>query len=313
MPTPFLIAFAIGLAVNYGVLRLMRYYQWGQRIREDGPAAHQQKKGTPTMGGVGIILAAWLAVAMWRIPSTYNFALFFLFFGMGLVGFSDDFIKIILKRNKGLEGRHKLFGQILVGVIFAGGLIASGHHHDVSPFWQFFGLTNPILYALFVILVTAGASNAMNLTDGLDGLAGGVSTIIFLVYGAICLKLGLLDTALFCFATSGVCFSFLFFNFSPASIFMGDVGALALGGVIGGLALLTHTELPLLLIAAVPIAETLSVMIQVTYFKKTGGKRLFKMTPLHHHFELSGWPETKVVFRFWMATIVAGLAGYLLI
>ncbi|MFH1428205.1 MAG: phospho-N-acetylmuramoyl-pentapeptide-transferase [Candidatus Margulisiibacteriota bacterium] len=313
MPIPFLIAYFIGLIINYITLILLKKYQVTQKIREEGPESHRAKQGTPTMGGIGIILAAWLVVFLHQIPSTYNLSLFFLFFGLGLVGISDDLIKIIFKRNEGLKGRQKLFGQVMVAVIFAGGLVAAGHHHDVSPLLRHLGFANPFLYTLFAVLVITGASNAVNLTDGLDGQAGGVSGIIMLTYGFICLKLGLLDAALFCFVLSGVCLSFLFFNFTPAAVFMGDAGALALGGVIGGIALLTHTELPLMIIALIPIVETLSVMIQVTFFKFSKGKRIFKMTPIHHHFELSGWPETKVVFRFWTVSIISGIVGYLLV
>ena len=313
MPETFLIAFFAGLLINWITLIVLRKLKTGQVIRSEGPAEHQKKKGTPTMGGIGIILASWLAVYLHFIPSTYNFSLFFLFFACGLIGLSDDLLKIIFKRNEGLAGRQKLFGQVSISLIFALGLISAGHNHDLSAFLNSLGLANPVLYALFVILIITGASNALNLTDGLDGQAGGVAGIIILTYGFICLKLGLLDTAVFCFVLSGVCLSFLFFNFNPASMFMGDSGSLALGGVIGGLALLTHTELLLLLIAIVPVAETLSVMIQVTYFKFTKGKRIFKMSPLHHHLELSGWPETKIVFRFWLVSILAGVFGYLIV
>ncbi|MFC1478435.1 phospho-N-acetylmuramoyl-pentapeptide-transferase, partial [Candidatus Margulisiibacteriota bacterium] len=239
MPIPFLIAYFVGLLINYITLLLLRKFQITQEIREEGPESHKAKEGTPTMGGIGIIIAAWLVVFLHQIPSTYNLSLFFLFFGMGLVGLSDDLIKIILKRSEGLQGRHKLFGQVMVALIFAGGLIAAGHNNDVSPFLSSLGLANPLLYTLFAVLVITGASNALNLTDGLDGQAGGVSGIIMLAYGFICLKIGVLDTALFCFVLSGVCLSFLFFNFTPASVFMGDSGSLALGGVIGGIALLT--------------------------------------------------------------------------
>jgi phospho-N-acetylmuramoyl-pentapeptide-transferase len=312
MPIPFLIAFFSGLFIHFLVLKVLLKKQVGQEIRVEGPESHQRKKGTPTLGGIGIILATWFIVFIYQIPSTYNFALFFLFFTLGLVGLSDDLLKLLFKRNKGLEGRHKLFGQVLAGLMFAGALIAVGHHQDVSPWLKWLGLGNPWLYAGFVVLVITGSSNAMNLTDGLDGLAAGISAIIFTVYAFICLKFGLLDTSLFCFVLAGVCFSFLWFNAHPAKVFMGDVGALALGGAMGGVALLTHTELPLLIIAIIPVIETLSVMIQVIYFKRTGGKRIFKMTPLHHHFELSGWPETKVVVRAWMVTVVAGIIGYLI-
>ena len=313
MPLQFLIAYFTGLLVNFITLQALQKFKVKQEIRKEGPVAHLFKKGTPTMGGVGIIIATWVVVFLHFIPSTYNLALFFLTFGMGLVGLSDDLIKILYKRNEGLQGRHKLFGQILVSLVFAGGLLSAQHNENISPILSWLGLANPYLYSIFAVIVVTGASNAMNLTDGLDGLAAGVSSIIILTYGFICLKLGLIDTALFCFVLSGVCFSFLFFNHSKASMFMGDVGSLSLGGIIGGLALLTHTALPLLLIAIVPVIETVSVMLQVSYFKYSGGKRLFKMAPLHHHFELSGWPETKVVFRAWTISIIAGILGYLLI
>jgi len=313
MPITFLIAFAVGLLINWLTLTFLRRFKTGQVIRSEGPLEHQKKKGTPTMGGTGIILATWLVVYLYFIPSTYNFSLLFLFFCCGLIGLSDDLLKIIFKRNTGLYGRQKLFGQVIVSLVFATGLLAAGHNNYLSVFLTSIGLANPVLYTLFVVLVITGASNAMNLTDGLDGQAGGVAGIIIFTYGFICLKLGLLDTAVFCFTLSGVCLSFLFFNFNPASMFMGDSGSLALGGVIGGLALLTHTELLLLIIAIVPVVETLSVMIQVTYIKFSKGKRIFKMSPFHHHLELCGWPETKIVFRFWLVSVLAGVLGYLLV
>jgi len=309
----FLISFFVGLAINYFLLVLLRKFQINQIIRKEGPASHKAKTGIPTMGGLGIIITTIIILLCYHIPSSYNLSLLFLLIGFGLIGFIDDFLKIYYKKNKGLPGRYKLLLQFLVSLVFAYVLISVGHYEYIEPFWKLLGIVNPIIYLIFIVFVLVGSSNALNLTDGLDGLAGGVSTIILITYGFICLNLGLIDAALFCFVLAAVCLSFLFFNFKPAVIFMGDVGSLALGGVIGGIAILTHTLLPLCIIAIVPILEALSVIIQVSYFKITKGKRIFKMTPIHHHFELLGWPEVKVVFRFWLVTIISSIVGYLLI
>ena len=307
---------------------------YGQEIREDGPTTHHTKRGTPTMGGVVIVAATLIGyfgakLITWTSPSASALLLLFLFVGMGLVGFLDDFIKIFKQRNLGLRSKAKFFGQTLIGLVF-GWLALSPWLEDengrtpasekVSFLREIDWLALPMVLALVLIwLIVTATSNAVNLTDGLDGLATGASVMVFGAYmlvniwqnnqfcqddpSASCYNVrDPLDLAVIAAAITGACFGFLWWNASPAAIFMGDTGSLALGGALAGFAILTRTELLLGILGGIFVLETLSVMIQVGFFKLSKGKRVFRMAPLHHHFEMLGWEQVTVVIRFWIIT-----------
>lgn len=309
---------------------------YGQEIREDGPTSHHTKRGTPTMGGIVIIGSAVLAYFLAKlitgqVPSASAMLLLFLFVGCGFVGFLDDFIKIVKQRNLGLRSKAKMIGQTIVAVAFGylalspmleddNGVTPASHHISFVRDFDGWVVWTPLLLVFIWFLVT-GFSNAVNLTDGLDGLAAGVSTLVFGAFllvnvwqynqsctmapGSGCYEVrDPLDLAVVSAAIMGATFGFLWWNASPAQIFMGDTGSLALGGALAGLAVLTRTELLLVVIGGLFVLETLSVMLQVGWFKISKGKRIFKMAPLHHHFEMLGWEQVTVVIRFW---IIAGL------
>jgi phospho-N-acetylmuramoyl-pentapeptide-transferase len=310
---------------------------YGQFIRDDGPTSHHTKRGTPTMGGaiiMGAVLVAYAAAHLvtLQLPTMSALLVLFLMTGLGIIGFLDDFIKISKQRSLGLRSGQKLAGQIAIGVVFA--VLALNFRNDqfrtpASPFISFVRDTHinlafagtiggVLLFVIWANLMIAGTSNGVNLTDGLDGLAAGVSTMVLGAYvligiwtqnqncqtnpGIKCYEVrDSLDLAVVAAAGMGACFGFLWWNASPAKIFMGDTGSLGLGGLIAGLAICTRTELVIL--AGLFVLEVVSVMAQVASFKLTG-KRILRMAPLHHHFELVGWNEVTVVIRFW---IIAGL------
>ncbi|MFC0624314.1 phospho-N-acetylmuramoyl-pentapeptide-transferase [Kribbella deserti] len=307
---------------------------YGQLIRDDGPTSHHMKRGTPTMGGTVIIVATLVGyflakLATMRAPSASALLVLFLFAGLGAVGFLDDFIKIFRQRSLGLRSKAKLAGQTLVAGTFA--LLALQFPDDrgqrpAAPFISFIRDINWLylpaaLLVIWVLLLIAGMSNAVNLTDGLDGLATGASMMVFGAYtlvgiwqfnqscvvapGAKCYEVrDPLDLAVVAAALTGACFGFLWWNAAPAKIFMGDTGSLSLGGALAGLGIMTRTELLLLLLGGLFVIITASVILQVGFFKVTKGKRLFRMAPLQHHFELLGWAEVTIVIRFW---IISGL------
>ena len=289
---------------------ILHKLKFGQSIREEGPKSHQKKSGTPTMGGIFLIagiIAATLITAQWNAEI---FLALFILIGHFILGFIDDYIKVVRKHNQGLLARYKLLGQIIIAVVTI--FVASELLTEFSPtIWI------PIadatidagkFYLLFMLLVIVGASNAVNLTDGLDGLASGCVAIAASCYAVICLLTGHEDLAIFCAATVGACIGFLRFNFHPAKVFMGDTGSLALGGAFAAVGILTRTEILLAVVGFVFVCEAMSVILQVISFKSTG-KRIFRMSPLHHHFELGGWSEVKVVFVFWMVGLIAGVIG----
>ncbi len=312
---------------------------YGQFIRDDGPTSHHTKRGTPTMGGAVIVAATLLAYAMahlvfWSTPSWSGVLVLFLMAGLGLVGFLDDYIKISKQRSLGLRSKEKLFGQTLVATIFAilalqfpndsGRTPAStkvSFVRDTNLDLAFAGtIVGVLLFILFANVIIAGTSNGVNLTDGLDGLATGASVMTFAAYvligiwqfnqncqtnpGIKCYEVrDPLDIAIVAASVMGACFGFLWWNGSPAKIFMGDTGSLALGGALAGLAIVTRTEFLVVILGGLFVTITLSVIIQVASFKSTG-KRVFRMAPLQHHFELLGWQEVTIVIRFW---IIAGL------
>lgn len=281
--------------------------KFGQSIREEGPKSHQQKSGTPTMGGLMIILAIAISVVI-ICPLTLELRLaLVIMLGHFLLGFLDDYIKVVKKHNLGLRAWQKLLGQIIIAALTA---VYAGLPTDLwLPFLGNIDIGAGFYALLFFILV--GTSNAVNLTDGLDGLASGTVAVASLVYMVICLLLDKLELAVFCAAMVGACLGFLKYNKHPAKIFMGDTGSLALGGALAAVGILTHTEVLLLPIGIIFVCEAMSVIIQVTSFK-TRGKRVFLMSPIHHHFELKGWPEEKVVHRFWLGGLIGGLVGLLL-
>ena len=289
---------------------ILHKLKFGQSIREEGPKSHQVKSGTPTMGGIFLItgiVAATLIIADWNAEI---FLALFILLGHFILGFIDDYLKVVRKKNQGLLARYKLLGQILIVVITT--FVASELLIDFEPeIWL--PIINEkieagILYLPFMFFVMVGASNAVNLTDGLDGLASGCMAIAASCYAVISLLTGHNDLAIFCAAIVGACIGFLKFNFHPAKVFMGDTGSLALGGAFAAVGILTHTEILLAIIGFVFVCEALSVILQVISFQTTG-KRIFRMSPLHHHFELGGWSEVKVVMVFWTVGLIAGIIG----
>ena len=304
--------FAAGLVLCTGPLLIPELHKlkFGQSIREEGPKSHQAKSGTPTMGG--IILAIVIAtVAAAPLTPAVLLALF-ITLGHFVLGFLDDYIKVVKKRNLGLKAKQKMLGQILIAIVTM--IVGTRVLGIDTTIWipiADINLDIGIGYYFLVLFVLVGTSNAVNLTDGLDGLASGTVAIASGAYALVCYMTGHFDLALFCVAMMMACVAFLRFNAHPAKVFMGDTGSLALGGAIAAVGILTHTEILLAVIGFVFVCEALSVIIQVISFKTTG-KRVFRMSPIHHHFELGGWKETKVVFVFWMVGLVASVVGLLM-
>ncbi|MBU0580937.1 MAG: phospho-N-acetylmuramoyl-pentapeptide-transferase [Candidatus Margulisbacteria bacterium] len=314
IPIPFIFGFTflIGVIINTLGLFLLRKSNLLQKIRPEGPTHHQKKSGTPTMGGLFIMLTIFLGVLIFSWPwSQAMKLLLFLFLGTGLIGFVDDILIIKRGKNQGLYGYQKIIGQLTVAVIFVFFLLKSDFHLGVGTTLTQLHFDNPWLYGTLSVLIIVSASNAVNLTDGLDGLATGSLVMAFLAYltlSALLQNPGLFAVSLVALAAL---LAFLFFNYHPAKMFMGDVGALSLGALLGGMALFTHTEFLLILIGGVFVIETLSVIIQVTSYKLRK-KRVFKMSPLHHHFELSGVSELQIVWGAWILAFFFGLLGVLL-
>ena len=308
-----LISAAVVLILGPFLIPLLHRLKFGQSIRAEGPASHQKKSGTPTMGGIFMIAGIVLATAIRAEWSTEIFLALFITVGHFVLGFLDDYIKVVKKRNLGLKARQKLLGQIIIAAVTI--YFATTKLGIETTLWlPVVGETVDLgaAYYVLVLLVIVGASNAVNLTDGLDGLASGCMAIAAAVYCAICLITNHAELAIFCAAIVGACIGFLRFNFHPAKIFMGDTGSLALGGAFAAMGILTHTELLLPVVGLIFVCEALSVIIQVISFQTTG-RRVFKMSPIHHHFELSGWSELKVVFVFWAVGLIAGVIGLIML
>ncbi len=340
--TALLISFLIGPKI----IRTLNNHQFGEKIRKNGPDSHLRKEGTPSMGGIIILLSIILPTILWAdISNSFIITILTSISIMGIIGFIDDYLKIKKNYTKGLIARYKLIGQILLGILVCYLILSENssiayntisNNNSLStisstsisiPFIANGFLDINYLYIPLIILIITGTSNAVNLTDGLDGLATGLVAISTLVLGAIAYASGRIDYSnylniifipnsgelfIFCLSVIGACIGFLWFNAYPAKVFMGDVGSLSLGAAIGTLAVLLKKEILLIIIGGVFVIESLSVIIQVLYFKftkrKTGtGKRFFKMAPLHHHFELSGWNENHVVVRFWIIGIILAL------
>ena len=326
------ISMVIALLGTRPTITVLRKRKLGQQIRTDGPQAHLAKSGTPTMGGIIIIIASLIGYLAGHMltgqpMSASGLLVLFLMTGLGLVGFVDDFIKLFMRRSLGLRSSAKLAGQAIVGGIFAILALHFPDGYDLTPasshisFLTDFGVSiGPVLFVIWVIVMVTGTSNGVNLTDGLDGLASGAAILVLAAYVIIgnwqlrndcttalapnCYQVrDPLDAAVVAAVVMGACFGFLWWNAPPAKIFMGDTGSLALGGALAGLAITTKTDLLLLLLGGLFVIITLSVVIQVGSFKLTH-KRVFRMAPLQHHFELAGWAETTIVVRFWL---IAGM------
>ena len=298
--------------LGFFAIPLLKKLKARQSIREEGPKSHRIKSGTPTMGGLFMLLSAVLVVIFNKMIDPSVLWLLFLTLGHGLLGFLDDFIKAEKKRNLGLTAKQKMLGQIILAVLFCWGVVDTLHlPYSIAIPFTHTDISIGLLYYPFVVLVIVGASNAVNLTDGLDGLASGCCVIAFSAYAMFCYMTGFNDLGYFIIILAGSCIGFLFFNYHPAKRFMGDTGSLALGGAIAGISVMTRTELLLIFLGLIFVLEALSVIIQVASFQLTG-KRVFKMSPLHHHFELSGWSEVHVVWAFWIFEGIAACVSLLL-
>ncbi len=304
-----LLAFIVSLMAGPRIITYLKRLKLGQQVREDGPKTHLGKAGTPTMGGILIIVATVIAVVVFPPLSDHNIILLFATVGFAALGFFDDFIKVVAKRSLGLRAREKLVGQFGIAVLVALYAWARIGTDLFVPFAQNTIVLPPWLYLPFTVLVLVGTVNAVNLTDGLDGLAAGSTAIAATAFGLITWLLGYPDLALFSGALVGACLGFSWFNAPPAQVFMGDTGSLGLGAALGTIAVLSKTTLFLPIVGALFVIETLSVIFQVLYFKITRGQRLFRMAPLHHHFELLGWAESKVMIRFWLISLIFAVLG----
>jgi phospho-N-acetylmuramoyl-pentapeptide-transferase len=288
----------------------VRRREFGQNIREEGPVGHQAKAGTPTLGGIVILLAFAVPFLILATHDWESMGVFVTALACAVVGFADDYMKISRRRSLGLRGRWKLIATIAISL----GLWAMARYGaQLEPTIRIRFIDGNIdlgaAYPIFIYLVVAGTTNAVNLTDGLDGLAAGCAAIVFLAYIAISLISGQEDLALLSGCLVGACIGFLWFNSFPASIFMGDTGSLCLGGAIAGLAVMTKTEILLVLLGGIFVIEALSVLIQVFSFR-TFHKRVFLMAPIHHHFELRAWSETKIILRFWIVASAFAAVGF---
>ena len=314
-----IISFFVSVILGIITIPMLKKLKVGQIERDDGPESHLKKQGTPTMGGIIIIITMIIMITAAYIYLNANnqadvanklLPMLILTIGFGIVGFIDDFKKLVLKNTKGLKPSYKMFGLLLISVGYVLYLIYGLNlgTQTYIPIAKIY-IDLPIyFYIPFAILVILGTTNAINLTDGVDGLSSSVSSLIITTLTIIGIMYGLTEVSVFGSVVIGATLGFLMFNLHPAKVFMGDTGSLLLGGVVSALALYLRVPLLLLLIALIPVLETISVMIQVLYFKKTG-KRIFKMAPLHHHFELSGWKENKVVIVFCLITLVVCVVG----
>ena len=293
------------------VIPALRRLKFGQSIRDEGPKSHQAKSGTPTMGGVMIVAGIVIGTLVFAPWNAKIFLALFITLGHFALGFLDDYIKVVKKRNLGLRAKQKLAGQILIALVtIVIGTTQLGLNTVLCLPWSDSGVDLGMFYYVLIALVLVGTSNAVNLTDGLDGLAAGTVAIASVTFAIACLVLHHYDLAVFAAAVTGACLAFLRFNAHPAKVFMGDTGSLALGGAFAALGILTHRELWLVIIGFIFVIEALSVILQVISFQSTG-KRIFRMSPIHHHFELGGWDEWKVVRVFWTVGIIAGIIGLL--
>jgi phospho-N-acetylmuramoyl-pentapeptide-transferase len=323
-----LTALAISLVFGAPMIRRLNYLQVGQSVRDDGPQTHLVKAGTPTMGGTLILIAIFVSSLLWTdLSNRYVWVVLLVTFGFGAIGFIDDYRKVVYKNPKGLSARWKYLGQSIIGLAAAIYLYQSAILPEetalIVPFFKDISLQMGPLFIVLTYFVIVGSSNAVNLTDGLDGLAilpsviigGALGVIAYLAghsyfseYLHIPYVPGAGELVVFTAALAGAGMGFLWFNTYPAQVFMGDVGALALGAALGVIAVVARHEIVFFIMSGVFVVETLSVILQVASFKLTG-KRIFRMAPLHHHFELKGWPEPRVIVRFWIITVMLVLFG----
>ncbi len=301
-----LTALAVALISGPFLIPALRRFKFGQFIRQEGPQSHLTKSGTPTMGGIMFLIAIPAAMFFAGKVGIESFLALYLVLAMGILGFLDDYLKIKKRQSEGLTSKQKFIGQILVALVFAAVLWWLKGGRVWLPFVnRFYDIG--ILYIPVAIFIIAATVNGVNFTDGLDGLCSGVTFFVALAFLLLCRAWGLSQLTWFAASLAGSCLGFLFFNLHPARVFMGDTGSLALGGGVAALALLSGTEFLLPLLGVVYVAEVLSVILQVGYFRLTGGKRLFRMAPLHHHFELCGWNESQVDIAFWFLTAIVSL------
>jgi len=318
------ISYFVTLMLGPYVIKMLKEKRIGQNIRENGVQAHLDKSGIPTMGGIIIIVSVVVSTIIWAKFGVQLGLVLGSFLWMGILGFMDDFLKITRQNSDGLIARQKLFGQVSFGLI-AGITLYQAEWMSTDLFIPIFNVHLELGYGyiLLVILTIVGSSNAVNLTDGLDGLATGIMFIVIGCMGVLTYLcgnaiysdhlniphiIGTGEMTIFCMALVGACLGFLWYNSSPAQVFMGDTGSLALGGALGTVAILCKAELFLVVIGGIFVVEAISVILQVGSFRLTG-KRIFKMAPIHHHFELLGWAENKVVIRFWIITLVLAMMG----
>lgn len=305
MVLPVIIAFAISVLLGPIIIPFLRRLKVGQMVREEGPKSHLKKSGTPTMGGILILTSIILTSLFYVKDYPKIIPILFLTLGFGLIGFLDDYIKVVLKRSMGLRAWQKMLAQMIVTGVF---IIYLVNYSDISlmmliPFWSGHYLNMGIFTIPFMYVVTLGTVNGTNFTDGLDGLASSVTVIVATFFSVMAIGTSSGIEPITC-AVVGALLGFLLFNVYPASVFMGDTGSLALGGFVVGTAYMLQMPLFILLIGFIYLLEIISVMLQVSYFKMTGGKRIFKMAPIHHHFELCGWSETRIVAVFSIVTAI---------
>lgn len=310
-----IIAFVASLIITKFEIPILRE-KAGQNIREDGPESHLSKAGTPSMGGIAIIVGTIIATIAGALALECDhiavLCIILVFVGFGLIGFLDDYLKVIKKVNLGLRAYQKMGLQIIISVIFA---IVAYIHEGGQVYIPFAKISVDFgwIYIPFVIFAVLAMTNAVNLTDGLDGLASGVTALVSFFFAVAGLSFGIYAGSWFCAAMCGGCLGFLVFNKNPAKVFMGDTGSLALGGGLAAAAVVMRLELLLIIVGLLYVLEALSVVLQVGYFKLSGGKRIFKMAPIHHHFEKCGFKEVQVVVAFWIFTAICCLAGFFII
>ena len=311
-----LVAFFLTVLMLPRLIKYLHVLKFGQAIREEGPQSHMHKKGTPTMGGISFIVSIVISliVAMFLDSGNMQYYILFIYttISFSIIGYIDDMLIVVKKKNDGLAPRKKLMLQILFSVIFY--ILVTYIYKDINyihiPGFDY-KLNISYLYLIFLVFWQTGFSNAVNLTDGLDGLATSVTIITTSTFALLAYKENNFPVLVFCLTIVGALLGFLKFNRNPAKIFMGDTGSLALGGILAAISVILHKEIAFLFIGLVYILETLSVIIQVAYFKKTG-KRIFKMSPLHHHFELSGYGEVKTVYIFVTIAVISSAIGYII-
>ncbi len=309
-----MVGFIVAVIMGLVLIPVLKRINFGQRISEYVGESHRKKEGTPTMGGIIFIIPTILSILFLvidnRLDMTYNLLIIMVVFVLySLIGFLDDFLSLKRGKNEGLTVIQKFIGQIIVALIFFA--IYMKYNGNTTFVVTTLGINIELgwLYGVFILLLLVGFSNAVNLTDGLDGLSGGLSTIAFVAFALISLFIGKEDVGIFCFVLTGAIAGFLMFNAYPARVFMGDTGSLALGAVLATVAILTRREVTLLVIGLVFVIETLSVMIQVFWYKTHHHKRLFLMTPIHHHFEKKGYEEPDIVKGFWLIGIICAVLG----